>query len=149
VLSSAKNCASAMRNICPVHGLFNYVNPWPETRNHPLASPLLSAGRRDAAVWTSRLRSGNSVWRHVLRCFVLRTSYFVCALGAGCPSTSTSCRCRLAFAQAQIAAAGALAQKTKFYSTMGLLFVLLKARTDSSPESGVQIGCHVQMPISG
>jgi hypothetical protein len=76
-----------MRNICPVHGLFNYINPWPETRNHPLASPLLSAGRRDAAVWTSRLRSGNSVWRHVLRCFVLRTSYFVCALGAGCPST--------------------------------------------------------------
>jgi hypothetical protein len=31
-----------------------------------MASPLLSAGRRDAAVWASRLRSGNFVWRHVL-----------------------------------------------------------------------------------
>ena len=54
-------------------------------RSHPLASPLLSAGRRDAAVWTSRLRSGNFVWRHVLNM---------------CPSAS----CRLAFAQ--VVAAG-------------------------------------------
>jgi hypothetical protein len=38
-------------------------------RNHPLASPLLSAGRRDAAVWTNRLRSGNFVWRHVLHIY--------------------------------------------------------------------------------
>jgi hypothetical protein len=32
-------------------------------------APLLSAGRRDAAVWTSRLRSGNFVWRHVLHSY--------------------------------------------------------------------------------
>jgi hypothetical protein len=32
---------------------FNYVNPWPEATNNQLASPLLSAGRRDAAVWSA------------------------------------------------------------------------------------------------
>ena len=66
-----------------MHGLFQLRKSL--ARNHPLASPLLSAGRRDAAVWTSRLRSGNFVWRHVLNM---------------CPSAS----CRLAFAQ--VVAAG-------------------------------------------
>jgi hypothetical protein len=33
----------------PCMAFFNFVSPWPETRNHPLASPLLSAGRRDDA----------------------------------------------------------------------------------------------------
>jgi hypothetical protein len=75
-------------------------------RNHPLASPLLSAERRDAgAVWTSRLRSGNFVWRHVLHM---------------CPSTS----CRLAFAQVVAAESGW--SKCNFAS----LWVCL-ARTDS------------------
>jgi hypothetical protein len=68
----------------PCMAFFNYVNanPWLEASEWPLA-PLLSAGRRDAAVWTSRphfgapsdvcdggaawcgsrLRSGNFVWR--------------------------------------------------------------------------------------
>jgi hypothetical protein len=41
---------------------------WP-VQPYPLAPPLLSDGRRDAAVWTTRLRSGNFVWRHVLHMF--------------------------------------------------------------------------------
>jgi hypothetical protein len=69
-----------------MHGVFNYAGPWPETTHWTLASSLLSAGRRGAAVWTSRLRSGNFVWRHVLHM---------------CPSTG----CRLAFAQVVAAAA--------------------------------------------
>lgn len=74
-----------------------------------MASPLLSAGRRDAAVWTSRLRSGNFVWRHVLNM---------------CPSAS----CRLAFAQVVAAAAVRC-----FCSTMGLLCsVVLRGRPKCS-----------------
>jgi hypothetical protein len=64
------------------------VNPWPETTQWPLR-PLLSAGRRDAAVWASRLRSGNFVWCHALHIHMY---------------PSTGCRCRLAFAQ--VVAAG-------------------------------------------
>ena len=64
-------------------------------RNHPLASPLLSTGRWDAAMWASRFRSGNFVWRHVLH-------------------VGLSTGCRLPAAQAVAAAAGRC-----FGSTMG------------------------------
>jgi hypothetical protein len=51
-------------------------------RNHPLgASLLLSTGRWDAAVWASRLRSGNFVWHHVLHM----------GLSTGCRALCVAC----------------------------------------------------------
>jgi hypothetical protein len=59
---------------------FNYVNPWPETTHWPLRSPLLSAGRRDAAVWTRtsrpRLRTSVRKFRVAPRASY---SYVICA----------------------------------------------------------------------
>jgi hypothetical protein len=62
-------------------------------------------------VWTSRLRSENFVWRHVLA-----ASYVVCS----CPSTHRpAAGCRLAFAQ--VVAAGPKRNFT-FYSIMRFVF---------------------------
>jgi hypothetical protein len=55
---------------CACRGCKNSSSCRCRRRCRGLASPLLSAGRRDAAVWTSRLRSGIFVWRHVLRSYV-------------------------------------------------------------------------------
>jgi hypothetical protein len=87
-------------------------------RNHPLASPLLSAGRWDAAVWASRLRSGNFVWCHVLHM---------------CSSTG----CRLAFAQ--VVAAGPKRIFTPLYALLWFFGVSGTSSLESQPRVDLEV----------
>jgi hypothetical protein len=105
----------------PCMAFFYHINPRPETTHWPLRCSVLSAGRRDAAVWASRLRSGNLVWRHT------------CALHMG-PSTG----CQLAFAQ--VVAATAVRNFTPLCAPLAWPYSQLPAALPSSPSWFLVLG---------
>jgi hypothetical protein len=93
--------------------VFNYVSPWPETTHWPLRCSTPGDGMPHAAMWTSRLRSGNFVWRH--------TCFFICS---PCPSASGQRPAALALSE--LTAAGCrLRAAGLLLASWFLLFLLL------------------------